>query len=131
MPGLTLCGDLGEWVGDEDLLNCCPEDTNEPPNDDFDTRLRVMAEGAWVNPQVGFCTEEDRINFLPGVNADAGTEEGEVVVQVSTRHTLSLPVDARPDYTRWMEVDFATDLQLRVGSRERVPIGRYRRYVRK
>ena len=37
MPGLTLCGDLGEWVGDEDLLNCCPEDTNEPPNDDFDT----------------------------------------------------------------------------------------------
>lgn len=42
---LTLCGCLTEWVGDASLLGCCVEDRNEPPDDDFDTRMRVSAEG--------------------------------------------------------------------------------------
>lgn len=149
MPGLTLCGDLGEWVGDGDLLNCCPEDINEPPADDFDTRVRERIEGAWVDPQIGYCTPEDVVDFLSGATGgshddhgdDGGAvHEGLIACVLPSRSTLSLlavatkqsAVEAEvvyPDFMSEMEVSVDGD-QVAVGSCERQGIGRYRRFAR-
>lgn len=59
MSGPTLCGELTEWVGDGSLLNCCVEDHNEPFADDFETRMREAAEGAWVDPREGYLSNEE------------------------------------------------------------------------
>lgn len=64
MPGQTLCGELTEWVGDASLLNCCVDDHNEPLDDDFDLRMRVEAEGQWIDPHKGFVTEEEVAELL-------------------------------------------------------------------
>jgi len=84
MPGMTLCGEALMFAHDQDLLNCCPDNLDEPAGDDFETRCRnKLSGGGWINPQVGYITQED-IDAMNGVEAadgdtdddDDGEDEG-------------------------------------------------------
>ncbi len=49
MPGETSIGECSKWVADGKLLNCDPEDMNEPFDDCFEARARKKGCGCWVD----------------------------------------------------------------------------------
>lgn len=49
MPGETLLGECARWTPDAALLNCDPEDPNEPFDDAFDGRAEDCECGAWFD----------------------------------------------------------------------------------
>jgi len=151
MSGPTLCGELTEWVGDANLLNCCVEDLNEPLCDDFDTRARVESEGAWIDPNNGFLANEDLaemfgFDFHEGSDSgddgedgdDDGPDEGVVV-----RTTLSLRHSYVSRYLAQLQqsVDHMSRMfefgpedqpeRFSVGSTTRLPLRRTTRYSRR
>jgi hypothetical protein len=131
MPGPTLLGELDCWEPDEQLLNCCPDDMNEPPEgDDFNFRMREQNDmPRWLDTRKDFLydyddddphSEEDE----GGSGDDSGL--GEPVLSPGLRKILSLPPR---DYTRGMQV--AVDKELvAAGSCSRLRMSVRARYKR-
>ena len=142
---LTLCGELTEWVGDPDLLNCCVEELDEPPGDDFNTRMRERAEGAWVNPQDGLLTDEEIAEMRMGSSlveedtsedddddGDGDDEDRSAPVHLGlSRRILTLRHEGKDYMKRMLEVGPQEPRErFSAGSKSRLPISRGARYQR-
>lgn len=128
MPGPTLLGEIGNWVGDEELLNCCVENPDEPPGgDDFISRMREKDQPGWVDTRKDV---PDHLYFGEsgdgvGVNGESDYETPEDA-DSSVRETLHLPL---PDYTKGMQVAVDEE-RVSAGSISRQPISRNWRFSR-
>lgn len=77
MPGMTLCGEALTFAHDAQLLGFCLDNPDEPAGDDFETRCRnKLLGGAWIDPQVGYLTQED-VDAMNGVVEAASDTDDE------------------------------------------------------
>ena len=96
MPGMTLCGEALTFAHDQELLGFCLNNPDEPAGDDFDTRVRNnLMGGAWIDPQVGSCTQED-LNDADGADdeEEGETPDGEVRARF-VRYCTTTPREQR------------------------------------
>jgi hypothetical protein len=126
MPGQDLCVELGCWVPDETLLNCCSSNPDEPPDgDDFDFRMRERNDlPRWLD------TRKDVPSFDDVQDSSAGhsIDEENDCPTLKVRHTLTLP-DIPKDYTKGMYVDIDVE-KVFAGSCSRLPCSRGVRFKR-